>query len=102
KAEENITGRVLDIVAPIGKGLRRADDQPALAFADRRDDVEHAPGNVLFRLDIALELELLVGMERREDFKKDLVLGGLGGLAVDLVDLDEGEVALAVLRRADL
>src|SRR5206468_10118731 len=83
-------------------GLRRADDQPALALADRGDDVDDAPGDVLLGLDLPLELEHLVGMKRREVLEQDLVLRRLGSLAVDLVDLDQGEVALAILRRTDL
>jgi len=41
-------------------------------------------------------------VQRREVLEQDLVLGRLGRLGVDLVDLDQREVALAVLRRADL
>ena len=44
----------------------------------------------------------LVGEERRQVLEQDLVLRVLRRLAVDLVDLDQREVALAVLRRADL
>src|SRR5947208_389944 len=80
-------------------GLGRADDQAALALADRRDDVEHAPGDVLLGLDVALELERLVRVQRRQVLEQDLVLRRLGQLAVDLVDLDQREVALAVLGR---
>src|SRR5258706_9563299 len=49
-------------------GLRRADDQASLTFAYGRDDVEHAPGDVFLGLDVALELEGLVRMQRREVF----------------------------------
>ena len=80
----------------------RRHDQAALALADRRDDVDDAAGDVLLGLDVALELERLVGVQRRQVLEQDLVLGVLGRLAVDLVDLDQREVALAVLRRADL
>src|SRR5882762_9385100 len=77
-------------------------DIGALALADRRDDVEHALGYVLLVLDVALELERLFRMQRRQVLEQDLVLRRLGELAVDLVDLDQREVALAVLGRADL
>ena len=83
-------------------GLRRRDEQAALALADRRDDVDDAAGDVLLGLDVALEHHRLVGEERRQVLEEDLVLRVLGRLAVDLVDLDQREVALAVLRRADL
>ena len=54
------------------------------------------------RLDVALELELLLREERRQVLEHDLVLALLGREAVDLVDLDQREVALAVLRHPDL
>src|SRR3972149_6143800 len=41
-------------------------------------------------------------MQRGEVLEQDLVLARLGRLAVDLVDLDQREVALAVLGGADL
>ena len=36
-------------------GFRRGHQQAALAFADRRDDIDDASGDVLLGLDIALE-----------------------------------------------
>ncbi len=83
-------------------GLGGRDDQAALPLADGRHDVDHAPGEVLLGLDVALELHHLVGVQRREVLEEDLRLRVLGRLAVDGVHLDEREVALAVLRRADL
>ena len=83
-------------------GLGRCHQQAALALADRRDDVDDAAGDVLLGLDVALEDHRLVREQRRQVLEQDLVLGVLGRLAVDLVDLDQREVALAVLRRADL
>ena len=41
-------------------------------------------------------------MQRGQVLEEDLALGSLGGLAVDLVDLDQGEIAFAILRGADL
>ena len=61
-----------------------------------------AAGDVLLGLDVALEHHRLVGEQRRQVLEQDLVLRVLRRLAVDLVDLDQREVALAVLRRADL
>ena len=83
-------------------GFRRRHEQAALALADRRDDVDDPAGNVLLGLDIAFENHRLVGKERREVLEQDLRLRVFRGLEVDLVDLDEREIALAVLRRADL
>ena len=43
-------------------GLGRRHQQPALTLADGRDNVDDAPGNILFRLNIALEPQRLGGM----------------------------------------
>jgi hypothetical protein len=59
-------------------------------------------GDVLFAPDFAFEQHVLGGVQRRQVLEQDLVLGGLGRFAVDLVDLDQGEVTLAFLGRADL
>ena len=48
------------------------------------------------------ELEPLVRIERRQVVEEDLVAGFLGRLEVDGVHLDQREVALAFLGRADL
>ena len=83
-------------------GLGRGDDEAALPLADRGDDVDDAAGDVFLALHVALELEGLVRVQRREVLEQDLVLGGLGSVGVDLVDFHKREVALAVLGRADL
>ena len=51
---------------------------------------------------VGLELGALEGIERREVLEEDLVAGLVGRLEVDGLDLDEREVALALLRRPDL
>src|SRR5207247_8619226 len=68
----------------------------------RGDDVDDAAGDVFLALHVALELEDLVRVQRREVLEQDLVRRSLGRVGVDLVDLDQGKVALAVLGRADL
>ena len=80
-------------------GARRSDDQAALAFADRREQVHHAAGVVVAR---GFELQPLVRIERRQVVEEDLVARFLGRLEVDRVDFDQREVALAFLGRADL
>jgi len=75
---------------------RRGDDQGALALADGDEDVHDPRGEVLR---VAFELELLVGVQRREVVEEDLVARLLGPLEVDGVDLQEGEVFLPFLRR---
>ena len=80
-------------------GARRRDDQAALALADGRQQVHDAAGVVVAR---GFELEPLVRIERRQVVEEDLVARFLGRLEVDGVDLDQREVALAFLGRADL
>ncbi len=80
-------------------GARRSDDQTALALADRRQQVHDAAGEVVLG---GLQLEALVRVQRRQVVEEDLVARLLRRLEVDRVDLDQREVALAFLRRADL
>jgi len=80
--------------------LRTRHQQAALALADRRDDVDQAPGDVLVATHVPLQHERLVGEKRREVLEQDPVLGRIRSLPVDLVNLDQREVALAVLGRA--
>ena len=73
---------------------RRGGARAALFFLDgRRHD-----GRAAFHL----ELQLLVGIERRQRIEVDAVAQRIGVVEVDLVDLHHGEVALAVLGGADL
>ena len=51
---------------------------------------------------VGLELDALLRVERRQVVEEDLLAGALGRLEVDRLDLDQGEVALAFLRRPDL
>ena len=83
-------------------GARRRDDQRALALALRRDQVDDAAGDVLAGRILVLELQPLVGIERRQVVEVDPVADLLRLVEIDLVDLEQGEIALAVLGRADL
>ena len=51
---------------------------------------------------IVSSLMPLLRVERRQVVEEDLVAGDLGVLEVDRLDLDEREVALALLGRPDL
>ena len=82
-------------------GLRRRDDEPALAFADRRDHVDDARRQILGAAVALLELEALLREQRRQVLEEHLALRVLRRVVVDLADLEQREVALAVLRRAD-
>ena len=83
-------------------GARRRHDQRALALADRRDDVDDARREILLGRILVLHLQPLVGIERRQVVEVDLVARLLGVLEIDRVDLEQREVALALLRAADL
>src|SRR5664279_543004 len=78
-------------------GARRRDDEAALALADRDDQIEDARREVR-----RLEVDPLLWVERREIVEEDLLARDVGVLEVDGLDFDEGEVALAFLRRPDL
>ncbi len=78
--------------------LRRGDQQAALALADRRDQVDDAAGDVLGAVHVALQAQRLLRVQRGQVLEQDAVLRGFRRFAIDLVDLDQREVALAVLR----
>ncbi len=80
-------------------GLGRRRDQGALPLPDRAQQIDDA------RLDaavLALEVELVLGVERRQVVEQDLVLGRFGALEVDRLDAQQGEVAFALLGRPHL
>jgi hypothetical protein len=81
---------------------RRRDDQRALALALRRDDVDHPRRLVLDGRIDRVELQFLVGVERRQIVEIDAVADGVRIVVIDLDDADEAEIALAVLGAADL
>ncbi len=64
--------------------------------------VDDAGGDVLGAAVADLQMQPLVGEQRREVLEQDLVLGVFRPVEVDLLDLEQREVALAVLGRADL
>jgi len=79
--------------------LRWRRDQAALALPDGCDQVDDAGSQVAA---LRLELELLFRIQGCQVVEEDLVLRLVGRLEVDRLDLEEREVALAFLRRADL
>ncbi|MNH19638.1 hypothetical protein D3C79_793800 [compost metagenome] len=82
--------------------FRRGDDQATLAFADRGAQVDDATGQVFGGAVTGLHLQALVREQRRQVFEQDLVLRVFRAVEVDGVDLQQGEVTLPFLRRADL
>ncbi len=83
-------------------GARRGDDQRALALALRRDQVDHAGRLVLDRRVLGIEVQPLIGIERREVVEVGAVTHCIGIVVVDLDQLGDREIALAVARGADL
>src|SRR5262249_25466791 len=74
-------------------------DEAALALADRGHQVEHAGGEIVA---LGFERDLLLRIERRQVLEEHLLARALRRLEVHRLDLDQREIALAVLRRADL
>ena len=82
-------------------GLRRGDDQAALALADRRDQIDGARGQVLGGAVAALELQALGRVKGRQVLEQHLVARAVRRVEIDLADLQQREVALTVLGRTD-
>src|SRR5262249_40556000 len=80
-------------------GARRRDDEAALSLAHGGEEIDD-PGRELLRLE--LEPELLLRIERRQVVEQDLLPRALRLLEVDGLDLEQREVALALLGRTDL
>ena len=80
-------------------GARRRDDQAALPLADRHHQVHDARRQVVGR---GLELDALLRVERRQVLEEHPLADAIGRLEVDRLDLDQREVALALLRLPDL
>ena len=95
--------RVGDVLQQHGlAGARRRHDQGALAFADRRHDVDDPRREILLGRILVFHLQPLVRIERRQIVEIDLVARLLWVLEVERVDLEQGEVALAFLGAADV
>src|SRR5262249_31413438 len=78
-------------------GPRRRDDESALSLADRSDQVENARGHVG-----GLKADAILRIERREVVEEDLLARDIRVLEIDRLDLDEREITLPLLGRADL
>ena len=83
-------------------GARRRHDQRALAFADRRDDVDHPCRKVFSRRVFEFEAEALIRKQRRQIVEIDLVLGLFRIFEIERVDLEQREIAFAFFRAADV
>src|SRR5262245_49759423 len=78
---------------------RRRHDQAALTLTDRRKEIEYPCGKIILG---GLELQSLVGIERRQIIEEDLVASLVGMLEIDGFNFDQCEVSLSVLRRTYL
>ena len=95
--------RVRDVLQKYGlAGPGRRHDQGALTFAERRHDVDDARRKIFDRRVFDLKLQPLRRIERCQVIEMALVLGFLGIFEIDVGDFEEGEVAFAILGRADL
>ena len=80
-------------------GLRRRNDQRALAFADRREEIDNSRGELRRTV---FELEALFGKDRRPLFEYRPSLDRFGVEPVDFVDANQPVIFLALLRPARL
>ena len=80
-------------------GPRRRDDEAALPFADRVDQLHDAHRHVVVG---CLQPELFFGIQRGQVVEKDLVASDFGRLMVHRLNLQEGEVPLPFLGRPNL
>ena len=82
-------------------GLRRRDDQTALTFADRGHHVDDACREIFGTAVTLLELQAFFREQRRQVLEQHLGACVLGRVVIDLPDLEQREIALAVLGRTN-
>src|SRR4051812_2641448 len=80
-------------------GLGRRHNQAALAASDRRYQIDQARRE---HIRLGLQLDLLIWENRRQLVERRALAGRLGVHAVDQLDAQEREVALALLWRPNL
>ena len=98
-----VRDRVGDVLQQHGlAGARRRHDQGALAFADRRHDVDDACREILLGRILVFHLQPLVRIERRQVVEIDLVTGLFRIFEIERIDFEQCEVALAFLRAANV
>src|SRR6202021_3682738 len=92
--------RRVDVLQQHGlAGLRRRDDETALALADGSDQIDRTGRQVLGRSVAPLELQALGGMQRRQVLEQHLAARTLRRIKINFADLEQREITLAVLRR---
>ena len=79
--------------------FRRRNDEPAIAFADRCEQIHDAHGEFVRQY---LEFEALVGIQGRQVVEELPVADVFGTLVVDRLHFEQREEAFAFLRRSHL
>ncbi len=79
-------------------GTRRSDDQTALAFTKRRNQINNARGQILIGRNFEFHLEALIWIERCQIVKMDLVFDFFRVIKIDRVDLEQCEITFALFR----
>src|SRR5690554_362490 len=82
--------------------LRWRYNQTTLTLTDRCNQIQHT-GRQVFRAAVAcFKRHALIGKQRSQVFKQDFVAGVIRLVEVNLCDFQQGKIALAVFRRANL
>ena len=80
-------------------GPGRRDDQTALSFADRRDDVDHPHAEIAAR---GLQMDALIGVAGTQIVEDRPRCADDRWISVDGIDAQQGEIALPILGWTDL
>src|SRR5690348_3451888 len=80
---------------------RGRNDECSLPLADRRDDIDDAGRQILSGRILNLELQALIGIERRQVVEMDLVTRLFRILEVDGVALEQREIPFSLLWASD-
>src|SRR2546422_2439583 len=80
-------------------GARRRNNQAALPFSERREQVHYARADVVAR---GLKLQPLLRIQRRQVVKKNLIARFIRGLKVDGFDLNQSKILFTLMRRTHL
>ncbi len=80
-------------------GLRRRDDQSSLAQTDRREDIDDPAREVTI---LRLQGDASVGIPGLQVIERDPVFGIIRFFEIDFLDLEQGEIPLALLGGANL
>ncbi len=80
-------------------GPRRSYNQSALSFSDWRQQIHNAGGKIFL---LVFQPDALVGIQRSQVVKKDLVASFCGMFKVNGFHFDEREIAFSIFGRPDL